>query len=180
MEDSSNILAELSSLVGIFFDDVQRLGLIEEVAFANVPEPQRSLLNHEHHMTVTVEKFHSSPVDVKVLNLKSSDNTYSREILLNKKDSGSVVQYGIVRLNFEYLSDEVRSEIEGQQTPLGRILISHNVLRKVKLLGLYRIEPGERLQEVCNVGSDQLLFGRTALIYCDDQPAVELLEVVVV
>lgn len=184
MEDSSDkpaeLLAELHSLVGIFFDDVSQVGEFAEKSAANVPEPQNSLLNHEHHMTVTVEKFHSSPVTVEVLRATKNEQAYSREILLRKSSDESIVQYGIVRLNFEYLGEDVVREIEAKETPLGRILINHNVLRQVKLLSLYEIVPGLRMQEVCNISPEHSVYGRTALIYCDDKPAVELLEVVIV
>ena len=176
MEESSNSLADLESLVGIFFPKLEQLGDFEAVDAIDVPEPQNSLLNHNHHMTVTVEKFHSSPVDVEVLNSTSHASEYSREILLRRSSDRGIVQYGIVRLHFEFLSEQVRTEIQKRQTPLGRILISHNVMRQVKLLSLYKIRPGERLAEF--FGPEKLCFGRTALIYCDDQPAIELLEII--
>ena len=178
MEDSPNLFAELHSLVGIFFADVSQLGKFREIVAAETPEPQHALLNHEHHMTVTVEKFHSCPVNVEVIQATKTEQSYSREILLRKTTDQTIVQYGIVRLNFEHLAAEVIREIEAKETPLGRILINHNVLRQVKLLSLYEIVPGLRMQEVCNLSPEHSVYGRTALIYCDDKPAVELLEVV--
>lgn len=178
MEDSPNLFAELHSLVGIFFADVSQLGKFREIVAAETPEPQHALLNHEHHMTVTVEKFHSCPVNVEVIQATKTEQSYSREILLRKTTDQTIVQYGIVRLNFEHLAADVIREIEAKETPLGRILINHNVLRQVKLLSLYEIVPGLRMQEVCNLSPEHSVYGRTALIYCDDKPAVELLEVV--
>ena len=180
MEDSPNLFAELHSLVGIFFADVSQLGKFREIVAAETPEPQHALLNHEHHMTVTVEKFHSCPVNVEVIQATKTEQSYSREILLRKTTDQTIVQYGIVRLNFEHLAADVIREIEAKETPLGRILINHNVLRQVKLLSLYEIVPGLRMQEVCNLSPEHSVYGRTALIYCDDKPAVELLEVVIV
>lgn len=180
MEESSNLLVELQSLIGVFFREVGQLAAFRAVAAEDIPEPQRSLLNHDMHMTVTVEKFHSSKVDVEVLEQKRDKNFYSREILLRRQTDKAVVQYGIVRLNFDFLSKEVVSEIEAQETPLGRILIRHDVMRRVKLLSLYEINPQPRLAELLGLASDQLCYGRTALIYCDDKPAIELLEVVCV
>lgn len=171
---------ELESLVGIFYQDVADLGQFAVVEADAVPDPQRSLLNHDRHMTVTVEKFHSSPVEVRVSQVESHNNHYAREILLTRTSDGSVVQYGIVRLNFDFFSEQVRQEITGRQTPLGRILINHNVMRRVQLLSLYRIHPGRILRQAFELSEDEISFGRTALIYCDDQPAVELLEIVAV
>ena len=180
MEESSNLLAELHSLVGVFFSETEELAEFRLVAADEMSEPFPSLLNHDMHMTVTVEKFHSSLVDVEVLEHKRENNFYSREILLRRQSDSAVVQYGIVRLNFDFLSDEVVAEIEAQKTPLGRVLISHDVMRRVKLLSLYEVTPGGRMLELMGLAPGQSCYGRTALIYCDNKPAIELLEVVCV
>ena len=54
-------------------------------------------------MTVTVEQFHRTPVNVKVLEMRHDGRFYSRRILLTRQTDNRVVQFGIVRLNFEYL-----------------------------------------------------------------------------
>jgi chorismate-pyruvate lyase len=168
---------ELDKLVGLFFPVCADLGAFHLVSSGEIPEPQQSLLNHDRHMTVTVEKFHSSPVDVSVLQERRVEKLYSREICLKKQSDQQIVQYGIVQLNFNHLADEVQSEITGQGKPLGRILIEHNVLRRVKLLSLYRIQPSDYL--ACKLGgASGDVFGRTAVIYCNDEPAIELLEIV--
>ena len=129
-------------------------------------------------MTVTVEKFHSSPVVLKVLQEETRDDAYIREIQLVRQSDGQLVQYGIVRLNFRHLQADVQREIRNKSQPLGRILIEHDVLRRVELLALYRIEPSDRLTELMNLDAPETCFGRTAIIYCNDQPAIELLEIV--
>ena len=90
------------------------------------------------------------------------------------------MQYGIVRLNFGYLEQAVRNEIETEEIPLGRILIQHNVMRQVKLLSLYEIQPGQAMLGVLGIEPQRSVYGRTAMIFCDDQPAIELLEIVAV
>ena len=88
--------------------------------------------------------------------------------------------YGIVRLDFRYVDDDVRREIVSRQIPLGKILIEHNVLRQLQLVGLWKIEPGSDLRNIFGMepNSPLSVYGRTALIYCDGEPAVELLEIV--
>ncbi len=169
---------ELDSLISIFFEEGAALGLFQEISGEDLPEPQKSLLDHESHMTVTVEKYHSASVDVQVLRKSCEELTYAREILLTRQTDQQVVQYGIVRLNLECLSDQVRQEIEGEQIPLGRVLIEHDVMRQVKLLSLYELQPGPALVETLGIESGTRCFGRTAMIFCDDQPAIELLEIV--
>jgi chorismate-pyruvate lyase len=171
-------LAELDALVGLFYSQTSELGKFESVDEDRLPEPQRSLLSHDFHMTVTVEKFHSSPVVLKVLQEETRDDAYIREIQLVRQSDGQLVQYGIVRLNFRHLQADVQREIRNKSQPLGRILIEHDVLRRVELLSLYRIEPSDRLTELMNLDAPETCFGRTAIIYCNDQPAIELLEIV--
>lgn len=177
MEPETNIV-ELDKLVGLFYDHVGQLGEFTRVAAADVPEPQRSLLNHDLHMTVTAEKFHSSPVDVVVLQEKIQPESYSREICLKRQSDGETVQYGIVRLNFRHLDSDVQSEIQQRKKPLGRILIDHNVLRRVKLLSLFEIKPASKLASELQLNSGGTCYGRTAIIFCNDELAIELLEIV--
>ena len=177
---SNEAQVELDSLVDIFFEDHSQLGGFDEVPATAVPEPQRSLLNHDMHMTVTLEKFHSGSVDVEVLQARRSQSVYSREIMLRRQSDGRVVQYGIVRLHFEHFTEQVRSEIENRELPLGRILINHDVMRQVRLLSLYRVHSGDALAKALGISSGEPCFGRTALIYCNGQPAIELLEIVTV
>lgn len=169
---------ELDQLIHLFFEDPAQLGCFEEVTADQVPEPSRSLLAHDQHMTVTVEKHHNTAVNVRVLQSRIDGDRYSRKSLLTRQSDGGVVQYGIVRLNKAVLAAEVREEIEQQGSPLGRILINHGVLRVVKLLSLLKIECGPELASVFGFESGETCYGRTALIYCDGSPAIELLEIV--
>ena len=174
--DSADV--ELDALIELFYDDSDQLGQFAQVDAQEVPLPSRDLLAHEHHMTVTVEKFHGCPVDVQVLASRDDDTHYSRKILLTRQSDGGVVQFGIVRLNMSVLAPEVQHEIRSQQTPLGRILIQHGVLRQVRLLTLCRIEAGAELAGYFGLPPGDVVYGRTALIFCDGAPAIELLEVV--
>src|SRR4051812_39190777 len=76
-----------------------------------LPEPYRRLLVHNHHMTVTVEEFYGSLVDVRVLERIHDGDTYARKILLTLQSDGRVVQSGIVRIRLGYCSDAVRAAI---------------------------------------------------------------------
>lgn len=168
---------DLQSLAGLFFEDATQLGEFTEVPVEKLPSPFRELLGHTLHMTVTVENYHQSPVNVEVLDKRITDTHYARKILLRRQSDNQVVQFGIVRLNKSALSEEVRREIESETTPLGRVLIERDVMRNVKLMSTWEIRPGKELQDAfsCN---DEICYGRTALIYTDGFPCVELLEIV--
>lgn len=179
MSTHPRVIPELETLVALFYDAPEQLGYCREVTARQLPPVYRKLLAHDHHMTVTVEQHHGTLVNVQVLDTRLDANHYSRKILLRRQDDDRVVQFGIVRLNFAHVSDVVRREVESQSAPLGRILIRNNVLREVELFNLWEIAPGSDLCRLFDMKPEQRTYGRTALIHCNDEPAVELLEIVV-
>ena len=152
--------------------------LAEFNSVTSVPVPYDSLLDHHAHMTVTVESHYQQKVNVEVHRCKRHQSWYSREITLVTADSKKIVQYGIVRLDTRLLDAGVWKQIESQSTPLGRVLIEHNVLREVQLCGLWKVNVGHRLASLMSLENGDQVYGRTALIYCDRVPAIELLEIV--
>lgn len=171
-------MPDLAALVALFYPDPAQLGLLELVTAESMPAVYRRLLAHNAHMTVTVEKFHHSRVDVRVLDRRRQPPHYARKILLARQSDGRVVQFGLMRVNFDYLDAEVQSEIEREQTPLGRILIEHNVHRRVRLSKLWRVVPGADLQNLLALDAPTVTFGRTAMVECNGEPAIEVLEIV--
>ncbi|WP_238381209.1 hypothetical protein [Mariniblastus fucicola] len=170
---------ELDELIGLFFPDTDSgVGVFHEVDASEMPADANRLLNHCEHMTVTIEDFHHGEVDVKVLEEHDSDTHYSRKILLTRKSDGGVVQYGIVRLDMSTLPQVVQDQIRERKIPLGRILISHDVMRAVRLEKLFRIEAGEELASCFGADPGADIFGRTAWMFCNGKPAIELLEIV--
>jgi hypothetical protein len=150
----------------------------ELVPPGRVPQPYYGLLVHEHHMTVTVEAHHGDAVDVKVMEYRVAGDSYARKILLTLQKTGRVVMFGLMRVNFRYCSDEVRQEILGGQTPLGRVLINADVLRRIEPTAFLRVIPGPAMIDWFGLKQPRATYGRFALIHCDEQPAVELLEIV--
>lgn len=176
--DRTSRTPDLNELARLFYASTQEIGRFTAVAPEDMPPVYQRLLAHEHHMTVTVEDFHESPVDVRVLRTHRDTAYYAREILLVSQKDGRVVQYGIMRVVPALLSKAVQEKIHSEGTPLGRILIEHNVLRRIDLRSLWRVEPSDSLQELLEMDEPEPLFGRTAMIYCDHEPAIELLEIV--
>jgi hypothetical protein len=150
----------------------------EAVAAADVPPPYSTLLVHEHHMTVTVEAYHGDLVDVRILARHQDGASYARQILLALHTTGQVVQFGIVRINLALCSPAVTEEIVAGRTPLGRILIRNNVLRRIEPTAYLRVLPGNTMTAWFGLERPQPTYGRLALIHCNGLPAVELLEIV--
>lgn len=165
-------------MVSLFYPDATSLGNISKVRQADVPSTYQELLAHTNHMTVTVEEHHRDSVDVQVLQTRTEADKYLREILLLTHGTKLVVQYGIVRLNTKYVPEPARNEILAQTKPLGRVLIEHDILRKIELFELVRIECGSKLAQHFQVPEGTVTYGRSAMLYCNDEPAIELLEIV--
>lgn len=170
---------DLAALVGLFYPtDPDTLATFTQVPPDSLPTIPRQLLDHDAHMTITVEAFHGSPVAVQVIRSQESDDWYAREILLCREDTGAVVQYGIVRLRPDQFHPDVWAEIRGKQLPLGRVLIRHDVFRQVERIALWRVTAGPALADFLRVSLGSTVYGRTARIICDGKPAIELLEIV--
>jgi chorismate-pyruvate lyase len=152
---------------------------VEIIRAEEVPAPYHDLLVHQHHMTVTVEAHHQCRVDVQILDRVHEGDSYTRKILLVSQRTGAVVQFGIVRIWLNYCSDEVRRRIVEGKTPLGRILIENDVLRRIEPTAYLRIPPCKALESWFGAQGRQPAYGRLAYIHCDNKPAIELMEVVV-
>jgi chorismate-pyruvate lyase len=144
------------------------------IAADALPEPYRRLLDHPHHMTVTVEDHYGGPVSVRVLKRSRAGDTYSRMILLETAD-GRVVQFGIVRIHLDLCSEAVRDAILAESMPLGHVLIAHDVLRRIEPTAFLRVEPDEAMRGW--FGRSVPTYGRLGIIHCDDRPAIDLLEI---
>lgn len=160
------------------FSGAENLPQFVKVPGSKVPEPYHTLLVHPHHMTVTVEQHHGSVVDVRVLERCQQGQWYARKILLALKGTDRIVQFGIMRINLNQCSAVVRDAILREDTPLGRILIENNVLRRIEPTAFLRIVPDEDIQKWFGLSKPAPTYGRLAIIHCDHKPAVELLEVV--
>ena len=172
-----NPLDELNALTALFPEPEPLIACAEHVPAPALPRVYREMLAHEYHMTVTMEDYYKCPVDVKILKRRLEGDIYSREILLLKHGTDQVVQFGIVRLDLRYVTQQVRDEILSGDTPLGRVLINHDVLRHIHLGALLRITVGKPLARYLGIETGDVTYGRLATIFCNQLPAVDLLEI---
>ncbi len=170
------LIPDFQALYGLFAD-VKNIPKATTVAPEQVPEPYRGLLVHSHHMTVTVEQFYANPVNVKVLQTRLDGSEYSRQILLTLSDTGRVVQFGIVRMDLDLLSPTVREQIVEGRTPLGRVLIQNDVLRKVEPMSYFRVRTNATMNAWFAETEAVDTYGRLGVIHTDGKPAIEVLEI---
>lgn len=143
-----------------------------------VPEPYRHLLVHHNHMTVTLEEHHGEKVRVVPYVVHRHGALYGRKLDLITEQSNKIVMTGLMLFNFSFCDDHVRDLIIEQKTPLGRILIENNILRRVSTGSYLRFAPEDAFVARFNLSTPQPAYGRLATIFCDEQPAVDLLEIV--
>jgi chorismate-pyruvate lyase len=149
-----------------------------EITPHEVPEPYHQLLVHTHHMTVTVERFYRAPVTVQVLACRRNGDEYARKILLKlDKDAAQVVQFGLVRINLSVCPEGVRHAILEGKTPLGRILIEHDMLRRIEPVAFLRLQLSPVMAKWFHSPPGTVTYGRLGVIYTGDRPAVEVLEI---
>jgi len=183
MFDTPNLLsqdeatANMAELYSTFDEPEADIPACESVAPDEMPEPDRSLLAHHNHMTVTLEDFIGAPVNVVVVTSRREGNRYARKIILTNSRTGEIVMCGIMRFNFAHCSDAVRDKILEEKTPLGRILIEHDVMRRVTTHALLRITPSAEMRKHFGLNDESPIYGRFATIFCDNEPAVDLLEI---
>ena len=142
-----------------------------------VPEPYRQLLVHHDHMTVTIEAYFKDAVEIERLQSHQIGDTYGRETLLKLVESKQVVQFGAVRIDLACCTSPVRAAILKEETPLGRVLIEHNVLRRIEPTAFLQITPGPNLAGWFGLSRPETCYGRLGVIFCDDRPAIAVLEI---
>lgn len=167
-------LTRLEELYGLFGEVPPRHSPRQAV---QLPEPQRSLLHHERHMTVTLERFHDVQVRLTVLQQVHRGDFYARKILLSRPDD-TVVQFGLMRIDLRRVNQTARAAILEGARPLGRILIEEEILRRISMHGLLELEATGELRDLAGCRESESLYGRLATILCNESPAVDLLEVV--
>ena len=164
-------------LAGLFFSPASDIGLLSVARSEAVPDPFRRLLDHSNHMTSSMESFHGCRVDLRIVN-RHTEPAYAREIMLHRTD-GSPVQYGIVRMRFDSVDNDLKQQILKGMTPLGTLLIQADVLRHIDDVQILECFPGKRLAGLFCAHENLRTFGRVAQIILHGKPAIELLEIVV-
>ena len=149
----------------------------EPVPVGEVPEPYRGLLDHTQHMTVTVEAYYHDAVDVEVHEVTHRGQEYARKITLRLRGGKKVVQYGVIAVDLDALDSSVAADIVAGQTPLGRVLIDHDVLRVVEPVQFFRVALPADLAGVMGVPAGSVTYGRLGTISADGNPAIRVAEI---
>ncbi len=178
INDYQNVQQALAGLCQGLVDVDTDATLGQSIDPQDIPDPYRALLVHRDHMTTRLSEHHGNPVSLKVLHYDIDGDVYRRKIVLSSSYPQKIVEFGLVRIDLRYTPRAVRDAIVKRETPLGDILIQHNVLRRIDPRWYVRMRSDCTLLQDLKSLPEQEVFGRVGTIYCDEQPAVELLEVV--
>lgn len=89
------------------------------VSEGEVTLPYRGLLCHDRDMTSTLASFHEGEVELEVLG-EEHEASYVREVVL--RVGGKVVEFGVISIQLENFSEELREVILAGDRPLGALL----------------------------------------------------------
>lgn len=153
-------------------------GQYEMVTPDQMPQDYRALLVHQRHMTLVLQGYHSAKPNLFVMERRRDGDFYSRKIFLTAGNTAPAIELGVVRMNLGYMQELVKREVLAGQTPLGAILVQHNVLRRIEPRWYLRFPAGSAILQWFGYRKDGPFFGRIGTIYCDGEPAIELLEIV--
>lgn len=176
MTSSNDPSKELRLMLAFFGDG--NLPKTAAVSAAAIPQPYRELLVHNGHMTETLEHHYGAAVDVHPYDIHRNGCMYGRKLDLTVQSTGEVVMTGIMLFNLSFVEPVIRDEILAARTPLGRILIRHNVLREVTTETYLNVSADDPLIARFAMPSPREAYGRLATIFCNQLPAVDLLEIV--
>lgn len=167
---------ELRLLLAFFGES--RIPFCREVSPDEVPAPFHQLLVHDNHMTVTLEEHFHDRVAVRPYRVQQVGDLYGRKLDLLLEKTGQVVMTGAMLFNLSLVEPAVGDDIIAQKSPLGRILIEANILRRVSSGRFLSFEAKDPLAQRFGLEPPKPAYGRLATIFCDEQPAVDLLEIV--
>lgn len=158
-----SITPELKPLVAF-----RELPGIEFVPATAVPAPYRALLDHERDMTSTLEAFHKSPIQLRVLNSSRNHEHYMREVLLVSANTGRPVEYGAIRITLSAFNSEQQRMVLAERQPLGAILEAAAVPYTSRPGKFIRVKTDEAIQRTLGLSEAAILFGRCNRLSTND------------
>jgi chorismate-pyruvate lyase len=142
-----------------------------------MPAWARLLLHHDEHMTEIMARHHGGPVVVEVQRRHRRGDDYWRQIVLRIADRPAIIQGGLVRIHLPGLMPSVAEAILLERVPLGYLLMDHQVLRRIELHHLIRFPSDPSLTSWLGGDPGAPAWGRLATLHCDEEPVIELCEV---
>ncbi|MHB8897912.1 MAG: hypothetical protein ACYC6Y_04130 [Thermoguttaceae bacterium] len=143
-----------------------------------IPEPERSLLVHEHDMTSTLTRFFGDELRLDVLECRLHHDRLERHIVLRTVSDHRPVEYGAIRIRLGGLDEAVRAKIVECVVPLGAILNDHKVGFRSCPGGFFTIRATDLMVDLLGLAEPVWLYGRcNCLSAADGNNIAEVVEI---
>jgi chorismate-pyruvate lyase len=144
----------------------------------HMPEPYKSLLVHDRNMTPTLEAYHHGTIHIEPINVLTSDEETTREVILRRDGDNKALEYGASRVFRSALSPEALFLIDDGRLPLGTILRVCECEHKVQPSGFFKIRPTAFFISELKAADAPNLYGRrNTLVAMDGTPIAEVCEI---
>jgi chorismate-pyruvate lyase len=134
--------------------------LARRIRADQIPEPYRTLLDHEDSMTATLEHHFASSLDLRTLTTLKHRRGYFRRVLLVISGTGRPVAMGAARVTLAALSPRTQARILKNEIPLGRVLHTAGLDYISRPTALLAITPNQALMGAFWMPDKHTLYGR--------------------
>ena len=146
---------------------------VQLMAAADLPQPQRRLLDHGRDMTGTLEAFTGERLTLKALQVREEDHHLHRRVILLAGQEA--VEYGAIRINLAALPPAVVPAVLAAEQPLGGLLTAAGLHLTSEARGFLSTRARSATEAL---GADGPLFGRLARLSDDaERTLAEVVEI---
>lgn len=142
-----------------------------------IPHPYRSLLVHDHDMTLTLERHHGGAVMLRTLSTTTRGQWYLRRVLLVQEYSGRPVEMGAIRLRMDVFPDRIRRQILKNALPLGRVLRNGGIDFKSQPRAFFAVTPNSEMMGVFWMREPRTLYGRQTELFEGGRKIGDIVEI---
>ena len=142
-----------------------------------IPHPYRSLLVHEHDMTLTLERHHGGAVMLRTLSTTTRGQWYLRRVLLVQEYSGRPVEMGAIRLRLDAFPDRIRRQILKNELPLGRVLRNGGIDFTSQPRAFFAVTPNSEMMGVFWMREARTLYGRQTELFEGGRKIGDIVEI---
>jgi len=152
------------------------LPLIRRLQAMDLPEPYRQLLAHEGDMTSRLEKFHHDRIRIQLLERRTGDGAYFREVTLWAEQK--VVEFGAIKIMIDLFPTQAQREIRQEKEPLGKILVRHGVAFSSQPRIFLGLMSDAFISGLLSLKEPSFLYGRrNTLVDSRNRPLAEIVEI---
>ena len=157
---------------------VPSLGYWSRTYADSIPDPYRRLLAHDGLMTPRLEHLYGGRASVRVVEECKQPDRYARKSVLCVGNTNRVVAFAVIRIEACRCAVRLWDLLLEGSIPVGTILRENGVRSRVHVDALVEVTPGAELLSHFGMTASRTLHGRFATHYWDEDPAVQVLEIV--